>query len=638
MNYRLSFLFAFACACAAEDAYAPRPPSIVLHAPASGATFDPGPIDVAGVAYAAAAPATLALAVDGGAPRPIVVQADGAFAGKIDVAPGAHTVRLVLRDASGNEAAVERSFDVRERAAPALALELAAPRAGEVLPFGPVAFAGKAAGAVALTLSVDGGAPATVAVVDGAFAGVVAPGEGPHTLRFEAVDALDRSAVREIAVHVLEAWRGAEAGEDRPGGATTVDESGALAYSRPLANLPVERLAPFSVGDTFFDAEWFVAPDGRADRDGLGPLFHADSCLACHVGNGRGAPPLDGADAPASLLFRISRADGTPHPIYGDQLQPRGIGGVRGEARVRVSYETVAGTYADGTPWTLRRPSYEIHGEAYGPLGEVLVSPRIAQPMIGLGLLAAVPDEALLARADPDDRDGDGISGRPNRVPRVRDGATVIGRFGWKANQPDLAQQNAAALLGDLGITSPLLPAENCGGVPDCAAIPHGGMPEIDEARVAALDFYTAALAVPARREHDRPEVLAGKALFHEAGCAACHAPSLTTVAVEGLPAELAGQTIWPYTDLLLHDLGEGLADGRPDGEADGREWRTAPLWGIGLAHVVGGEAHFLHDGRARTIEEAILWHGGEAAAARAAFMAMDAAARAALLRFVASL
>lgn len=648
MNHRLSSaaigaaLLLSACTDDEPALQPERPvaPSLVLVAPSSGATLPAGQVVVSGVA-AAAAPATLALQFDGGAARAVPVEAGGDFALAIDVAEGAHEIRLVLRDAFAREAVAEAAFTVLPPEPAAPSLTLAGPVDGSVLPFGPVAYWGTvevAAAPGALTLAVDGGDAAIVEIdAAGSFAGEVQLPAGAHTLRFVLVGALDRSVEQTVAVQVLEAWRGPEAGEDQPGGDTTVNEAGALAFSRPLANLPTERLASFSIGDTFFDAEWFPAPHPRDDRDGLGPLFHADSCLACHVGNGRGAAPFDGADAPASLLFRISQPDGSPHPTYGDQLQPRGIAGVAGEARVRITYEEIAGTYADGTQWLIRKPTYDVYAEAYGSLGEVQLSPRIAQQMIGLGLLAAVPDELLLAAADPSDADGDGISGRPNLVTRVRDGAEVIGRFGWKANQPDLPQQNAAALNGDLGITSPIFAEENCGGIPGCAEIPHGGAPEFDRARADALDFYTAALAVPARRDFDDTEVLAGKARFHEGGCASCHTPSLVTGDDAPL-RELAGQRIWPYTDLLLHDMGEGLADGRADGIADGREWRTPPLWGLGLTAVVGPQAHFLHDGRARTIEEAILWHGGEAQAARDAFVAMPADARAALLRFVESL
>jgi CxxC motif-containing protein (DUF1111 family) len=267
-----------------------------------------------------------------------------------------------------------------------------------------------------------------------------------------------------------------------------------------------------------------------------------------------------------------------------------------------------------------------------------MTSPRTANAMIGLGLLDAIDEPSLLAYADEDDADGDGISGRPNRVWDPKTQTTVLGRFGWKANVPGVEQQVAGAFLGDMGITSPLHPAQNCPAVQTaCAAAPAGGEPEIDQESVDQVTYYARFLAVPARRDVQDDEVLRGKRLFSVAGCAGCHVPKYVTGDVPGLP-ELSQQTIYPYTDLLLHDMGDELADHRPDYLATGTEWRTPPLWGLGLVHVVNGHTDFLHDGRARDTSEAILWHGGEAAAARDAYRAMNKDERAALIRFVESL
>jgi len=284
----------------------------------------------------------------------------------------------------------------------------------------------------------------------------------------------------------------------------------------------------------------------------------------------------------------------------------------------------------------LRRPVYSLQNAAYGePDPEMMISPRVANQMIGLGLLEAVPEEAILALADPDDRDGDGISGRPNYVRDVAGDRTVLGRFGWKANEPTVAQQTAGAFLGDMGITTPVFPEQNCtDAIAGCATAADGGSPEIEPDDFQKVVLYASTLAVPARRDWDDPQVLQGKALFNEIGCTACHKPILATGAHPTIPA-LSNQTIRPYTDLLLHDMGEGLADGRPDYEADGREWRTPPLWGIGLIETVNGHTHFLHDGRARNLTEAILWHGGEAQAARDRFAVLGQTEREALLRFL---
>lgn len=436
-----------------------------------------------------------------------------------------------------------------------------------------------------------------------------------------------------------------EDGEDKPGGDTSVAASGTTSFTRPAGNLSLSRRAEFFVGEAVFQADWFPAPHSQVERDGLGPLFHSVSCLACHVGNSRGRPPEEGEVAD-TLLVRLSvpgvDAHGAPlpEPAYGDQLQPRSIPGVPAEGQVRMRWTEVAGAFEDGTPYTLLSPELLLVDLAHGPLApDTRTSARLAQPMMGLGLLAAVSEDTWLEWTDPEDADGDGVSGRPNRVWSAREGRAVLGRFGWKANQPDLEHQNAAAFLGDLGLTTSLFPEENCGGpvLAACRAAPTGGLPEVSERQRQALDFYTHTLAVPLRERVDAPEVLRGKALFHRAGCARCHRPSITTGALEGYP-ELSSQRIWPYTDGLLHDMGEALADGREDFLATGREWRTPPLWGLSRTREAGGHLRLLHDGRARSLAEAILWHDGEAASSREAFRGLTRGERDALVAFLDSL
>lgn len=435
-----------------------------------------------------------------------------------------------------------------------------------------------------------------------------------------------------------------EPGEALPGGATTVMETGPEAFTRPAANLSVERRSEFLVGEAFFEVDWLAAPNARTDRDGLGPLYHAVSCLACHQRNGRGAPPGPG-EAVLSLLVRLSvpgtDAQGAPvpEPTYGDQLQPRAIPGVPPEASVRVRTTARPGAFEDGEPYALEAPEYVLTELAHGPLRtDTRLSPRVAQPVFGLGLLEAVPEAVLLEWADAEDADGDGISGRPNRVWNRRLGQAVLGRLGWKANQPDLEHQNAGALAGDMGLTSPLAPGEPCTSAQaECLAAPPGGTPEVDARKLAALTFYTRVLGVPARQGVDAPLVLRGKDLFHRAGCARCHRPSMETGTLEGYP-ELSHQRIWPYSDLLLHDMGAGLADGREDFAASGQEWRTPPLWGLGRTAAVSGHTRLLHDGRARSVMEAILWHGGEAEASREHVRQLTREERTALLAFLESL
>jgi CxxC motif-containing protein (DUF1111 family) len=304
-----------------------------------------------------------------------------------------------------------------------------------------------------------------------------------------------------------------------------------------------------------------------------------------------------------------------------------------------VQYAEPPFAYPDGTTLSLRTPSYRVDDLAFGAFAEgIMLSPRVAPAVFGLGLLETVPEADVLSREDPLDADGDGISGRANYVWDPKTASTRLGRMGWKANQAGLEQQNAGAFLGDIGITSPLHPEQNCPAPQvDCVDAIGGGQPELDQDKLDLVTLYTRLLAVPARRDVADVEVLRGKALFRRVHCVACHTETLHTDAHAALP-ELAEQTFHPYTDLLLHDLGDALSDGRPDYLASGSEWRTPPLWGLGLQATVNEHTFLLHDGRARNAEEAILWHGGEGEASRKAFAALPAGERAALLRFLNSL
>jgi CxxC motif-containing protein (DUF1111 family) len=433
-----------------------------------------------------------------------------------------------------------------------------------------------------------------------------------------------------------------EAGEELSGGDTTVFETGQSAFSLAARNLRGERRDPFFVGNSMFNRGWVTAPSSTSGQDGLGPTFNANSCSSCHFKDGRGAPPAEPGESFVGLLVRLSIPGEDEHggplgdPNYGGQFNHHSVLGVPAEGRSTLEYRELPGNYADGAPYSLREPSYGFEDLAFGPFAPgIMLSPRTAPFMIGLGLLEAIPERSLLERADEQDADGDGISGRPNWVWDPKSDGVALGRFGWKANQPGLEQQNSGAFLGDLGITSPLFQHENCPDVQTaCTDARSGGTPEIEQDKIEAVTYYSSLLAVPARRDWQAREVLRGKALFAETGCASCHVPSWQTGELEGF-AELSGQTIRPYTDLLLHDMGEALADHRPDYLATGSEWRTPPLWGIGLVSVVNRHTSFLHDGRARDLAEAILWHGGEAEPAREAFRELPAADRAALLAFL---
>lgn len=428
------------------------------------------------------------------------------------------------------------------------------------------------------------------------------------------------------------------------GSATVFDET-PLAYSREVAKLGLEHSRAFNRGRAFFRDVWVTAPATTSSRDGLGPVFNARSCEACHVEDGRGRPPLEDESVFTSMLIRLSipgRSEtGGPLPLpdYGDQIQNFAIPGVPIEGQPKVRYQSQAGSFADGTPYELLVPSYTIEDLNFGALpDDTRMSPRVAPAMIGLGLLEAIPAEEILALADPEDLDGDGISGKANMVWSVEAGSPQLGRFGWKANQPTLKQQVAGAFRGDIGISSRLFPSENCPALQsDCAASPHGGEPELLDTILDDVVLYSAALAVPAQRRSQDPDVRRGQQLFHEAGCESCHRSTWVTGDSEHSPI-LSQQTIHPFTDLLLHDMGEALADQREDFLANGNEWRTPPLWGLGLLEKVNGHMRLLHDGRARSISEAILWHGGEGENAKQRFLQFSESERQALLRFLESL
>ena len=416
--------------------------------------------------------------------------------------------------------------------------------------------------------------------------------------------------------------------DPRLGGGTTAKELRGRPFNQPARNLTNDESRRFGVGADTFNRHTSVA-------DGLGPIYNDDSCLSCHADGIAPVPepsPSDVDQLPnTGLLLRLSLPgsgpdrSAIPEPTYGFQLQTDAVDGSTPEGHLHVSWTDIPGAYDDGTPYALRRPTITAVDLRDGPMDpRVLTSARIAPPMIGLGLLEAIAETTVVAAADPGDRDHDGISGRPNRVSDTLTGAVVLGRFGWKAAQPSVRQQTVVALDQDLGVTTSDLPGDR------------GANPEMGSGALSDMVFYNRTIAVPVARNTDQAQVRRGSATFQRIGCAACHTETQVTGPdqVDGL----ADQTIHPYTDLLLHDLGPELADGRPDGEATGNEWRTAPLWGLGHRAEVVGYGAFLHDGRARTPTEAVLWHGGEAAAAADRFRALDRQARDDLAAFLGSL
>jgi CxxC motif-containing protein (DUF1111 family) len=444
--------------------------------------------------------------------------------------------------------------------------------------------------------------------------------------------------------------------EEKPGGETTVYATGQNAFSFPAANLDEAGRTRFAIGNSFFRRNWVEAPSSTSARDGLGPHFIARSCGGCHLQGGRGPTPALrnrlGAEQPVALLIRLSvpgegsHGEPKPEPTYGNQFNNAAVQGVKANGKVMVSYAEVAGRFADGQSYTLRVPRYRLTDVGYGPLdAHTMLSPRLAPQLIGVGLIEAIPESAIRANVEEQAKRPDAIKGVANLVWDVYAEQSLIGRFGWKANVATLAHQTANAFQADIGITSSRFPQETCTAKQiDCLAAPRGNkgeQPEIDDHTLADVIFNQATLAPPARRGLDDPKVRRGQALFREAQCAVCHHPGYVTgeppFAAFSSPV-LAGQKIFPYTDLLLHDMGDRLADGRPDFKASGRQWKTPPLWGIGLIGEVNGGTFLLHDGRARSVLVAILWHGGEAQASRQQVLKMNREARQALVKFVESL
>jgi CxxC motif-containing protein (DUF1111 family) len=398
----------------------------------------------------------------------------------------------------------------------------------------------------------------------------------------------------------------------------------------PRNGLTAEERKSFFEGQSLFHQAWVIGPsEDHPEVVGLGPLYNRLSCIACHVKNGRGHAPEAGAPL-HSMVVRLS-VPGTdehgaprPHPVYGGQLNPQGIPGVPGEGRPSFTYETFT-LPLGGETVEMRRPKLVIDDLGYGPLGpDTKFSVRNAPPVIGLGLLEQVPESELQEISHEN-------GGRINRVYDLARGRMAAGRFGLKANQPGLEQQNANAFVEDIGITSRLFPLETCSPAQTACTARIGGTRklELSDRQLNSVTYYLASLAPPPRRNPDDAPVKAGERVFAAIGCGLCHRDTLATS---------AGESFHPYTDLLLPELGPDLADGREDYAAGPQDWRTAPLWGLGLAGEIGDSRNYLHDGRARSLTEAILWHGGEAETAKRRFQYLAENERAALLAFLSSL
>lgn len=426
----------------------------------------------------------------------------------------------------------------------------------------------------------------------------------------------------------------------------------------------------FWTGFSLFRDPWVIAPSSTTDRDGLGPLFNTRSCISCHLRGGRGPEPQEGVSTPVALIIRLGLKDNMgidqpfsetkTHQQYGEQIQPRAINithpsrlpeAVQAEAKLKIEYEMIQGVYTDGEAYELRKPNYQLVDLKYGDIPDAIgISPRFSPVVYGTGLLDAIDEEDLLAQADPNDEDGDGISGRYNMVPTVKmyisdsvlpEGTKAIGRFGHKAKHATLGHQVAAAFRDDIGITNSWFPEESCSKVQDdCRAASEMGKHkdvEIPDKLLKLVIDTNQFMAVSPARKLNSEASMQGRNLFYEGGCASCHTPSYVTS--KDYPVDvLANQKIWPYTDLALHDMGPGLADGVTENLATGQEWRTPPLWGLGAQKIFRKEALYLHDGRARSLEEAILWHGGEAQASQTYFINLSKIQRQQLVAFLDSI
>jgi CxxC motif-containing protein (DUF1111 family) len=485
-----------------------------------------------------------------------------------------------------------------------------------------------------------------------------------------------------------------------------------------LSNDKAFETRPAPIADSFTLDGLFTQGDHlfRTAHDDSGPLMNSDTCQSCHINDGRGEIPTDINEPFISTLVKIFDHEGNEDPVYGDQIQtfaeqsfstsdlnsglPVYDGSINGdelfgEAYTFVEYEDLTITYPDGTETSLRKPIYKTKDLSFGPFTDnIQFSVRVAPSVFGTGLLGAIPQANILALVDEDDADNDGISGRASMVTNVTTNETVLGRFAYKAQAPSVLQQSAGAYRGDIGLTNSLFIEESCtDNQTACQVVAEregeiGDDYDVSIRELALVEFYTRTLGAPARRGYDSDtqtwdaDISQGRTLFFEANCVGCHTPRHVTEEAAGSllgeipgvgdPTEaaepieaLSNQTIFPYTDLLLHDMGgscevtqelsdgtscsegelcyyvqrcDGLADDVIQGIASQSEWKTPALWGLGLVQTVNADSTFLHDGRARTIEEAILWHGGEAQTSKDNYMQLSAEQRTQMLAFLQSL
>jgi len=440
------------------------------------------------------------------------------------------------------------------------------------------------------------------------------------------------------ACRKAEDWDEEQSDERLSGGSQTIFSEGVGAFSEAFPGLSGSRLDFHDLGDAHFEATFVSSP--APQFQGLGTIFNSNSCFNCHVNDGRGKPILN-TEPLASMLFRVSVPGigqyGEPlaAPGYGGQLQDKATFGHAPEANVTVNWTESPYYFLEGDSIMLRQPIWNFLNHYTAVPQGMMYSARVAPPLHGMGLLEQIDEHTIKSLADVNDANADGISGKANLVWDEKNRRMMLGRFGWKSEAATLDQQVAGAYNEDMGVTSYIFRRESSYG-----QVQHDGIedePEVPDSIFNSVVFYVKTLAVPARRKVTDPIVRRGKDIFSQAACDKCHVTTLRTKTDVTFP-EASNQVIHPYTDLLLHDMGPGLADNRPAYEASGSEWRTSPLWGIGLTQLVNGHNNYLHDGRARSIMEAIMWHGGEADASVNYVKALPKTDRDALLSFLRSL
>ncbi len=414
-------------------------------------------------------------------------------------------------------------------------------------------------------------------------------------------------------------------------------QAGCKIYTMPEKNLNYDEQDNFMLGKSFFRIPWVEAPSATTARDGLGPLFNANTCSTCHIGNGRGYGRDSQGQLDRSVIVKLhdtnpkkqnSKAlnvDGViKDKVYGGQIQVTGIFGVPKEARVELENKEYIVVYPDQRRVILQKPKVTFKDLGYGALQKSTKhSLRFAPTLVGMGHISRIPDKDILAFADPNDKNKDGISGRANYAYSYLFKKKALGKFNWKASNVKLVDQVATAFHDDMGISNPLLSSLPCTkSQKECLNAPKPRHKlDLPAERLSAVNFYTGHLRIPPQKVKNKT----GEALFHNVGCASCH-----------VMAHKAPTGQYPYSDFLLHDMGEDLSDGRSEFEASGSEWRTQPLWGLKYAkRVLKQEPRYLHDGRARSLEEAILWHEGEALKAKLSFMNLSFKERQSLIQFL---